>query len=68
MNAENMRLVLYSVINSSKITNELLKINTKYIQSTSDFLEVEQIIQLLAVLSDPSMNTYHNYNNGSTQD
>ena len=45
-----------------------MKINTKYIQSTSDFLEVEQIIQLLAVLSDPSMNTYHNYNNGSTQD
>ena len=65
---KSMILVLYSVINSLKITNELLKINTKYIQSTSDFLEVEQIILLLVVLSDPSMNTYYNYNNGSTQD
>ena len=65
---KSMILVLYSVINSLKITNELLKINTKYIQSTSDFLEVEQIIQLLVVLSGPSMNTYYNYNNGSTED
>ncbi len=65
---KSMILVLYSVINSLKITNELLKINTKYIQSTSDFLEVEQIIQLLVVLSGPSMNTYYNYNNGSNQD
>ena len=45
-----------------------MKINTKYIQSTSDFLEVEQIIQLLVALSGPSMNTYYNYNNGSNQD
>ena len=63
---KSMILVLYSVINSLKITNELLKINTKYFQSTSDFLEVEQIILLLVVLSDPSMNTYYNYNNDST--
>ena len=33
------------------------------------FLEVELIILLLAVtvLSDPSMNTYYNYDNGSPQ-
>ena len=44
------------------------KLIQKYILSTSVFFQVEQIILLLAVLLDPSMNTYYNYNNDSNQD